>query len=93
MNSNKMGSLTSLSPFSTFPVFCEAGFYSDNNITCLPCPIGTYKDARGNEECTPCTGDVTTETTGSDQASDCYLSKDNFDGEPTLAAILELFVK
>ncbi|GFS23418.1 signal peptide, CUB and EGF-like domain-containing protein 3 [Elysia marginata] len=54
-------------------VFCEAGFFSNDNVTCVPCVVGTYKSDRGNQQCTPCTNDVTTDSIGSKQKSDCYL--------------------
>ncbi|GFO02092.1 neurogenic locus notch homolog protein 1, partial [Plakobranchus ocellatus] len=54
-------------------VSCEAGLYSKDNMTCLPCPVGTYKTGRGNQECTPCAENVTTESVASKMESDCYL--------------------
>ncbi|GFN98237.1 signal peptide, cub and egf-like domain-containing protein 3 [Plakobranchus ocellatus] len=42
-------------------------------MTCLPCPVGTYKTGRGNQECTPCAENVTTESVASKMESDCYL--------------------
>jgi hypothetical protein len=28
-------------------VYCDRGFYNDND-NCAACPLGTYKDVRGN---------------------------------------------
>ncbi|KAK3784027.1 hypothetical protein RRG08_025221 [Elysia crispata] len=54
-------------------VFCEVGFFSDDNMTCVLCPVGTFKNSRGNQQCSPCPNDVTTEMAGSKQKSDCFL--------------------
>ncbi|CAL1528983.1 unnamed protein product [Lymnaea stagnalis] len=53
--------------------FCEPGFYSVDNTTCLPCAVGTYKNFSGNQECVRCPDKITTADVASTQISDCYL--------------------
>ncbi|XP_025092622.1 proprotein convertase subtilisin/kexin type 5-like isoform X1 [Pomacea canaliculata] len=54
--------------------FCEPGLYSvTNQLPCLPCPLGTYKNETGNQNCSLCPADRTTPHTGSVSANSCSL--------------------
>ena len=44
---------------------------SDDEMTCVPCDLGTYQPAGENTVCRSCAGDFTTRNTGSTLATDC----------------------
>ncbi|XP_055867264.1 neurogenic locus Notch protein-like isoform X3 [Biomphalaria glabrata] len=50
---------------------CELGFYSMDNIFCLDCPIGTYKNFTGNQQCLHCPNYRTTTENGSTDITNC----------------------
>ncbi|XP_055875332.1 uncharacterized protein LOC106069146 isoform X3 [Biomphalaria glabrata] len=55
--------------------FCEPGYFYNDSSTCYACPIGTYKNASGNNQtqCTPCPSGVTTPGVGSTHIANCTL--------------------
>ena len=50
---------------------CEAGKYSKDGQTCIPCALGSYKDTAGTSVCTYCDLEKTTSGTGSQSIDDC----------------------
>ena len=53
-------------------VVCDAGQQSDvTDTTCQPCPLNTYKSARGVEECTSCGQGLITVQIGATSPQDC----------------------
>ncbi|XP_061175426.1 uncharacterized protein LOC133184388 [Saccostrea echinata] len=58
--------------------FCESGQEVDNStssLTCVNCPVGTYKDnsVDPTSKCVTCPGGKLTATTGSDSIDDCSI--------------------
>ncbi|KAK7111927.1 uncharacterized protein [Littorina saxatilis] len=54
---------------------CDKGFYSpDDTLPCLACPVGKYKNATGNMNCTDCSAGLTTDSVASTEASQCSLN-------------------
>uniref|UniRef100_A0A5S6QI65 Signal peptide, CUB and EGF-like domain-containing protein 2 n=1 Tax=Trichuris muris TaxID=70415 RepID=A0A5S6QI65_TRIMR len=57
------------------PERCQAGTYYDRNATaCRACSVGTYQPNEAQDFCAKCPGNLTTDSTGSRDISDC-LSK------------------
>ena len=59
---------------------CEPGYRSKvnpNNVTCIPCPIGSYSDTDKALECTQCPTSHTTDQEGSTSLSDCVIRKEH----------------
>lgn len=60
--------------------FCNNGDLTLPTITCVECPIGTYQNGFGENECLSCPADSTTLEAGSTLASDC-LCLEGFAGD------------
>ena len=56
-------------------VHCEPGFYSSDNSTCTACPIGTFKNQSGNDACSPCHKDFTTDNIARTEESECFVGE------------------
>lgn len=76
---NVLGSCPSLKPNSV-PIgsqcTCPAGF-EDVGYACIPCAIGTYQSAVGQQQCIPCDATQTTRAIQSTSAAAC-VCKDGF---------------
>ena len=56
-------------------VYCDRGFYNDND-NCAACPVGTFKDVRGNaNSCTVCDAGFTTSSVASNAKTGCSVCK------------------
>lgn len=56
-------------------VHCDRGFYYEND-NCAACPVGRYKDMRGNaNSCTACDDGFTTSSVASYAKIDCSVCK------------------
>uniref|UniRef100_A0A2C9KIF5 Tyrosine-protein kinase ephrin type A/B receptor-like domain-containing protein n=1 Tax=Biomphalaria glabrata TaxID=6526 RepID=A0A2C9KIF5_BIOGL len=53
--------------------YCEPVIFSNDNISCIACPIGTYKNETGNHQnqCLPCPLGVTTPDVGNTNIANC----------------------
>ncbi|XP_059165396.1 uncharacterized protein LOC131947978 [Physella acuta] len=59
-------------------VKCLKGHYKSlNDVTCHPCPLGTYQTQAGASSCEPCGINLTTEQEGADSKTQCVQGKVN----------------
>ena len=51
---------------------CKPGYhYNTSTGTCKPCPVGTYQTDSGQNYCTACPGDTSTDHPASAHSDDC----------------------
>ena len=55
-----------------FTEICAAGeFFDQETKSCRACPLGTYENSTGSEECTRCRDGDTTQSEGTTESNDC----------------------
>ena len=52
-------------------VICQEGSYSGSGMFCVPCAQNHYSDVEGSTECTPCSDNLMTLSTGSISDEEC----------------------
>ena len=55
-------------------------YWSVENNTCQPCPVGKYQDKVAMQECQPCEGNKTTKAAGTNTSQDCVCKYIGFSG-------------